>query len=124
MTSKETEALTRCPFCGELDEINIRENHSTPSMNRTQTVISCDINHWCAREGLPRLSIRVTGRSREEAIAAWNTRAQSHTDIESLKREFDERFIYDPYDCVDSARQGWNNCIDHLASTGRIKESE
>lgn len=73
------EELLPCPYCGELEEYDIRENTPSPTMNRPfGDVISCDFVHWCKSEGLPRLSIKITGRDRREAIQAWNTRALLH----------------------------------------------
>lgn len=66
--------LLPCPFCNEIEEIRVVENTTSPVMNRPPNVISCDITHWCKQEGLPRRLIKITGRSKAEAITAWNTR--------------------------------------------------
>lgn len=68
-----------CPFCGELGEIRVDEYMTLPVMNRPPNVISCDITHWCKPNGLPRLSIKVTGRDKQESIAAWNRRTDFAT---------------------------------------------
>ena len=81
-----SDELKPCPYCGELDEYVIQENTTAPVMNRPSNVISCDITHWCKRDGLPRLSIRVTGRDKADAITAWNTRADT-AEIERLEAE-------------------------------------
>lgn len=67
--------LLPCPFCPK-GETRIKENHHSPTMSGgIKEPISVDIHHWCEGEGLPRRSVTITGRTRAEAIAHYNTRA-------------------------------------------------
>lgn len=68
-------ALEPCPFCKE-GETQIQENRHSPTMSGgIKEPISVDIIHWCKGDGLPRRRVNITGRTMQEAIAAWNTRA-------------------------------------------------
>lgn len=73
-----SEELKPCPFCkgGEtrIDETHL---HRGVTMNqRPNPVVSAEVKHWCEpEEGQPhRRMITMTGRDRESAIKAWNTR--------------------------------------------------
>ncbi len=98
--------LSPCPFCDDAGNdgmkeavTTIHENHHSPTMDgKVREPISVDIKHWCSNRGLPRLLISITGKTREEAISLWNTRA---TKRESLSLSLKETAFI-----VDSLRQG------------------
>jgi len=65
--------LPPCPFCGA-GETKIRE--TTHWTGRSNTVISVHVVHWCPRvEGQPQSIINLAGKTREDAIRAWQSRA-------------------------------------------------
>lgn len=73
--SEPTIELLPCPFCGEAD-ILVKENYNPGvRINSKDRIVSVDMYHYCPSIGLPRRSIRVTGRDYAEAAKTWNTRA-------------------------------------------------
>lgn len=65
--------LMQCPFCRAGETIISSENsHWT---GRGSTVISVEVRHWCERpDGQPQSTITIKGKTRDDAIAAWNRR--------------------------------------------------
>lgn len=47
-----------------------------PKMSGPGELISAEVRHWCGRvEGtLSRMNVVMAGRTREDAVAAWNRR--------------------------------------------------
>ena len=79
--TKEKLELLPCPFCGA-GEIDINETplNLMPRMDgKPSPIVSVEIRHWCGPlEGmLGRLNVRMAGRDKASAIAAWNRRAPS-----------------------------------------------
>jgi hypothetical protein len=72
--------LKACPFCGEPPQ-QIRANGGTwnGGLKPSPPPVSWDVTHWCPRvEGQPGpRTIQRCGKTREDAIAAWNMRAGS-----------------------------------------------
>lgn len=80
-----TTGLKPCPFCKD-GENNIRENYHNPTMSGgIKEPISVDITHWCKGDGLPRRRIIITGRTRQEAIEAWNSRTPEVTQPDAVE---------------------------------------
>jgi hypothetical protein len=72
--TKPTAELIACPFCGA-GETNIRENTHWTGMR--SVVLSVEVCHWCEQKGQISTATRkfsIVGKTREEAIANWNTR--------------------------------------------------
>jgi Lar family restriction alleviation protein len=64
-----TDELKPCPFCGGR-EIEIRERNSPTG------TFSVSVMHWCNEAGRPALKpLERMGRTRDEAVRAWNKRA-------------------------------------------------
>ena len=72
--------LLPCPFCWGVN-ININENRMSPTMqNPKGALISTEITHMCNKSGLPQVVIKARGSDTEQAIVAWNTRANPCAD--------------------------------------------
>jgi len=69
------EELKPCPFCGA-GTSQIRENTYWTGMRNI--VQSVSVMHWCVRpQGHQQNIITIYGKTREEAIEAWNKGAKS-----------------------------------------------
>jgi len=78
-----TEELLRpCPFCGD-GETRIDESHLSPTMDGGPgALISATVRHWCRRvdgDGVVGGGISFRGRTREDAVRAWNRRIDGCT---------------------------------------------
>lgn len=71
MTNKAAELLP-CPFCGE-SECRIDENNYWTGQ-RNQ-LISVEIIHWCNKGTIDGAVLKIKGRTHEDAVNRWNTRA-------------------------------------------------
>lgn len=61
-----------CPFCyaGEFD---FRENTHWTGMR--SVLVSVDMTHWCGDAyGLPRMTVKITAKTKDECINKWNER--------------------------------------------------
>mgnify|MGYP001435664827 CR=1 FL=1 len=102
--TKETE-LMPCPFCGG-DEITVDEKRLSPTMNKpVGSLISTEIRHFCHQSGLPQLVIQARGRDTEEAIAAWNTRADHIGNVNKMVPEGYALVPLEPTDEMSMAGQ-------------------
>jgi len=74
----DSEMMGPCPWCGGQPN-QIRANGGTwnGGIKPPQPPVSWDVLHWCPRvEGQPSpRTIYRCGKTREDAITAWNTRA-------------------------------------------------
>ena len=84
---KQNDELLPCPYCGEGETV-IRENTFWTGMR--SEITSVEVTHWCKKNPMQSFLI-LKGRTREDAIAAWNTR---HT-------PFDTTTQYNPADYGD-----------------------
>lgn len=68
--------LKPCPFCASgITDIDV--TRLQPTMSGSGATISARIRHWCKTDESRRLQtfIDVGGRTEEETIRLWNTRA-------------------------------------------------
>lgn len=65
-----------CPFCGA-GRTELHETRLPPRMDgRRPALISAEVRHGCRQiEGVITATFRVTGRTIEDAVNAWNRRA-------------------------------------------------
>lgn len=70
-----TDDLLPCPFCGAGETV-YREERLPPRMDGKQpSLISATVQHWCGvKPGVVASGIQFRGRTREDAVAAWNRR--------------------------------------------------
>ena len=69
MNNEMNSEMQPCPFCGG-HEVEIRERTASSG------VFSVSVMHWCKENGKPSLKpIERMGRTRDEAVRAWNKRA-------------------------------------------------
>lgn len=68
--------LRPCPFCGA-GETQYSEQRLSPRMDGKQpALVSAMVRHWCApAPGVVASHIEFRGRTKEDAITAWNARA-------------------------------------------------
>jgi len=72
-----TDELLPCPFCRGT---NTRIDETTHWTGMRPELLFVALRHWCGDRGLvggnhPGSKIEIRRKTREEAIAAWNTRA-------------------------------------------------
>lgn len=85
--------LMPCPFCGA-GELHISE--STHWTGMQSVVLSVTVTHWCERNGTqPQSVLQVKGRTREDAIAAWNRRPLAAEALRGREGLYTPRYFVD-----------------------------
>ena len=70
--------LKPCPFCGG-NELDFRDNTYWTGMR--SALISVDLTHRCvSMVGMPRQSVSITAKTKQECIEIWNIRHQPTCD--------------------------------------------
>jgi formate dehydrogenase maturation protein FdhE len=75
------DVLKTCPFCGETGEMTVVENGRMWQGTKYSPPVSVSVRHWCPDTGGIRARmIERVGKTKEDAIKAWNTRAMQRGD--------------------------------------------
>lgn len=87
------DALKPCPFC---DGGETRFDEKTYWTGQRSETLSWELRHWCNGSGLDSAMITVRGKTKEEVINRWNTRAYEagKADANTLP-ELPEGWLYD-----------------------------
>jgi len=85
----DTTELSPCPFC-KAGETRIDEQTYWTGM-RSQ-ILSVSVKHWCPKSPLTSF-IEMKAKTKEEAVALWNTRA-ALTEAAELKAQLLEALKY------------------------------
>lgn len=120
MTEPVREALKGCPWCGAGETV-FQENGRVWLGMKYSDPVSVSVRHWCEPvEGQPSRMIERVGKTREDAIAAWNRRS-------SLGEPPLDRLRVLAHEAIANAMarersQGWVNADDILAIVGQSGE--
>lgn len=99
MTEDLNKGLEKCPFCAAGETI-IHENKGVWLGTKGYAeALSFEVQHWCEQfGGMSSRILSFVGKTKEDAIARWNTRAVTAREeklIAALKNAHDE-LEYDP----------------------------